>query len=553
MDEPVDSAGLGRCHALREALLRGSMVRMTSSPADPSTDQSVVSWIAYHAARAPEHVALIDSHRSRETTYGELAVRVRALARSMAEDIGVGSGDRVAVLSRNDTRVFEVLYACALLGAVCVPLNWRLSPTELGGIVADAAPRMLVHESWAGPTAVQLTGLLPGDAPRLVAWASDDDETDDYEILAQQVVPPDWAPPPVPEHALWTIIYTSGTTGVPKGVQTTHAGALAGMLGILVAHGVDASSRCLTVLPTFHVAGLNLHANPVLFAGGTVVVARTFEPAGVLQQLVDPHRPITHFCGVPANYQFLQQLPEFADAPLRPFVAVVGGSPVPSALVAAWAERGVALTTVFGITEAGACVSTMPPGRELDHNGTIGKPVLYAQCRIQTVEGGAAAIGETGELQIAGRVVTTGYWRKPEATAAAFTADGWLRTGDAARLTDDGHLVLVDRWKDMYISGGENVYPAEVENVLHAHDQVSQTAVVGVPHPRWGETGVAFVVPARGAAPTAEDLVAWCRDHLAPYKVPAHVILLAELPRNATGKVLKAPLRDEAATIAACG
>jgi fatty-acyl-CoA synthase len=191
----------------------------------------------------------------------------------------------------------------------------------------------------------------------------------------------------------------------------------------------------------------------------------------------------------------------------------------------------------------------MPPGRELDHNGTIGMPVLHARCRVRTIEDMPAAVGETGELQIAGPLVTVGYWRRPEATAAAFTPDGWLRTGDAARLTADGHLVLVDRWKDMYISGGENVYPAEVENVLHAHAEVSQAAVVGVPHPRWGETGVAFVVPVRGATPGPEDLVAWCRARLATYKVPARVTLLEDLPRNATGKVLKAPLREAATNV----
>jgi fatty-acyl-CoA synthase len=250
---------------------------------------------------------------------------------------------------------------------------------------------------------------------------------------------------------------------------------------------------------------------------------------------------------VPANYQFMQQLPGFADVPLRPFVAVVGGSPVPSALVSAWAERGVALSTVFGITEAGACVTSMPPGRELDHNGTIGLPVLHARCRVRTVDDRAAAVGETGELQISGALVTPGYWGKPRETAEAFTEDGWLRTGDAASRTEDGFLVLVDRWKDMYISGGENVYPAEVENVLHTHPAVSQAAVVGTPDARWGESGVAFVVLARDAAATPADLVGWCRDRLARYKVPSTVRLVPELPRNATGKVLKAPLRAAAA------
>jgi fatty-acyl-CoA synthase len=496
----------------------------------------VVSWIEHHARRTPDRVALVDLHRGRETGYGELAQRVRAVAWSLADGYGVGAGDRVAVLSRNDTRVFEVVYACALLGAIAVPLNWRLTPAELAAVSADAGPAVLVHEGESAAVAAEVAG-----GAATISW-------DDHEALATAAVPADWEPDPVADDAVWTIIYTSGTTGLPKGVQATHHGVLASMLGILVAHRVGADSRCLTVLPLFHVAGLTLFANPVLYAGGTVLVARAFDPAQTLELLTDTAAPVTHFCGVPANYQFMQQLPGFAGAPLRPFVAVVGGSPVPSALVESWSARGVALTTVFGITEAGACVTTMPPGRELDHNGTIGLPVLHARCRVHTLDDRPAEPGETGELQIAGPLVTPGYWGDPAATADAFTADGWLRTGDAATLTADGHLVLVDRWKDMYISGGENVYPAEVENVLHAHPAVSQAAVVGVAHPRWGEAGVAFVVAAAGARPEPDDLRAWCRDRLATYKVPVRVVLVDELPRNATGKVLKGPLRESAAT-----
>jgi fatty-acyl-CoA synthase len=506
--------------------------------------QPVVSWVEHHARRTPDRVALVDLHRGRETGYGELAARVRAVAWSLRDRYGVGDGDRVAVLSRNDPRVFEVLYACALLGAVAVPLNWRLTAAELAAVGADAGPVVLVHESWAAPVATEIAAAA--GIPALVGWASEDGDADRYEQLANDAVPEGWAPDDVDEDAVWTIIYTSGTTGLPKGVQATHRGVLASMLGILVAHRVGADARCLTVLPTFHVAGLNLFANPVLYAGGTVVVARAFDPAQALALLTADAVPLTHFCGVPANYQFMEQVPGFADAPLRPFVAAVGGSPVPMALVESWAARGVALTTVFGITEAGACVTAMPPGRELDHNGTIGLPLLHARCRVRTADDRAAQPGETGELQLSGALVTPGYWRNPQATAEAFTADGWLRTGDAATTTDDGHLVLVDRWKDMYISGGENVYPAEVENALHAHPAVSQAAVVGAPHPRWGEAGVAFVVLGRGATAGPEELLDWCRQRLAGYKVPVRVLLVEELPRNATGKVLKGPLRTAA-------
>lgn len=505
----------------------------------------VRSWIDYHARRIPDRIALVDLHRERQVAYGELAARVRSLAWSLQERSGVGPGDRVTVLSRNDARVFEVIHACGLLGAIVVPLNWRLTSAELTAVTGDARPRVLLHESFAEATATEVAE--EAGVPVRVAWASEDGDHDGYEELATAGVPAGWEPGDVDEDAVWTIIYTSGTTGLPKGVQATHRGVLASMLGILVAHGVSSESRCLTVLPTFHVAGLNLFANPVLYAGGTVVVARAFDPAQALALLTDEGAPITHFCGVPANYQFMEDLPGFPEAPLRPFAAAVGGSPVPSSLVQSWAERGIALTTVYGITEAGACVTAMPPGEELSHNGTIGLPVLYARCRVRAPDDRAAAPGETGELQIAGPLVTPGYWGNPGATADAFTEDGWLRTGDAAQATSDGHLVLVDRWKDMYISGGENVYPAEVENVLHAHDGVSQAAVVGAPHPRWGEAGIAFVVLVRGGRTSPDELLGWCRARLARYKVPARILVVDELPRNATGKVLKGPLRAAAA------
>ncbi|MFG2948392.1 AMP-binding protein [Streptomyces adustus] len=505
--------------------------------------QSIASWVEHHARRVPDRTALVDLDTGRSITYAELAARLRSLAHSLTVN-GVGRGSRVAVLSRNDSRVFEVLYACAAIGAVTVPLNWRLTPTELAAVVADAEPAVLLHDVLGGEAAARIAAETP--VPAVLGWMDEAADADPYEEWATAPLPPGWTAAQVEEDEVWAIIYTSGTTGRPKGVQITHRSMLASMVGILVAHEVTGASRTLTVLPTFHVAGLNLFANPVLYVGGTVVVARAFDASTTLALLTDTDTPITHFCGVPANYQFMQQLPDFESAELRPFVAVVGGSPVPSALLADWTARGVPLTPVFGITEAGACATSVPPGHSAAP-GVIGIPTLYARCRVRTSDGRDAAPGQTGELQISGPLVTPGYWRAPEATAEAFTNDGWLRTGDAAAVTEDGLLVLVDRWKDMYISGGENVYPAEVENVLHAHPEVSQAAVVGTPHPRWGESGAAFVVPVKGTAPRPEALVLWCKERLAAYKVPASVSIVEDLPRNATGKVVKAPLRERAA------
>lgn len=528
----------------------------------------VSSWIRQHAVRTPDAHALIDTATGATVTYAELWARVRAVAHGLQERHSVSHGDRVAILSRNDVRVIEVLYACALLGAIAVPLNWRLAPTELVDIVKDAEPTALLAEDWAAdlarrvapqPTDVRYEGLneepphnaaqhdSPSPAsPTLVLWSSERSSTDDYEQLASAKPPADWVHPTVDEDDVWTIIYTSGTTGRPKGVQATHRAVLASMLGILVAHHISATSRSLTVLPTFHVAGLNLFTNPTLYAGGTVLVARSFEPQEALHLLRDADPAVTHFCGVPANYQFIEQLTEFEERPLRPFVAVVGGSPVPASLLRSWRQRGVPLSAVFGITEAGACVTAVPANNEATVAGLVGLPVLTARCRIRDTEGNDVAVGQVGELQVGGPVLTTGYWRNQKDTGAAFTDDGWLRTGDAAAMRDDGQVILVDRWKDMYISGGENVYPAEVENVLNAHPDVAQVAVVGTPDPRWGEVGLAYVMRAGEAVCAADQLIEWCAGRLARFKVPAQIVFVDDLPRNATGKTLKGELRERA-------
>ena len=503
---------------------------------------SAVPWLEQHAARVPDREAVVDLATGHTVTYRELHERVRSIAHVLVERFGVGNGDRVAILSRNDQRVLETIYACGLVGAVAVPLNWRLTPAELRQIVDDAEPMVVVGEDWCGDVIDELAATAVSPLVTVV-WSSDRAGRDEFEDVLIAPVPEGWAAPPVSDDDVWTIIYTSGTTGRPKGVQATHRGWVASLLGILVAHGISSSSRSLTVLPTFHVAGLNLFTHPVLFAGGTVLLARTFDADQTLDLLRDAEPAVTHFCGVPANYQFMQGLPTFDDRPLRPFVAVVGGSPVPVTLVTSWRDRGVPLCPVFGITEAGACVTAVPPGRVLDAPGVVGVPVLHARCRVRGSEGQSVAAGEVGELQVSGDVVTTGYWRNAEATRQAFTDDGWLRTGDAAAIGSDGSVVLVDRWKDMYISGGENVYPAEVEQVVGAHAAVAQVAVVGVPDDRWGETGVAFVMLRPGHSVAAGELQEWCTTRLARYKLPSQFRVVDDLPRNATGKTLKHQLR----------
>jgi fatty-acyl-CoA synthase len=456
------------------------------------------SWIGYHAQVRPDHLALADLATGQRLSYRELDGRIGRLAGVLRRRYGISRGDRVAMLSRNCVQAFELMYACGRLGAIFVPLNVRLSDPELAGLAADAAPGLLAGE--ADLLGRDVAAALPrldweGGYPEAVASGE-----------PAAAVPVDADDP-------WVIIYTSGTTtGRPKGVLVTHAGSEATMLAGCVAGQVTPASVCLTALPVWHVAGLNLFVNPSLFLGATVLVMQSFDAEAALGLLTRADEPVTHFCGVPAHYQFIQAVPGFGAAALRSFVAGVGGSPVPAALVEAWGRRGVALRTIYGITEAGSTVTMAPsagagpagaaPGGAAPGGATgpgdVGVPMWHLRCRVMAGDRAGAA-GEPGELQISGASVTPGYWRRPAETAQAIV-DGWLHTGDVATIGDDGHVRIVDRIKDMYISGGENVYPAEVEELLYQHPAVSQAAVVGAPDERWGESGVACQ-PAAGTGP----------------------------------------------------
>jgi len=427
------------------------------------------SWIGYQARVRPDHTAVADLATGRRLGYRELDDRIARLAGVLAREYGVAPGDRVAMLSRNGTQAIELMYACGRIGAIFVPLNVRLPDSELAALATDADPRLLAGEADLLGRDVA-TGL-----PRL-GWAGQPG-TGGYEPAIAASEPA--APVPVDADDPWVIIYTSGTTGRPKGVLVTHAGSEATMLAGCVAGDVTPASVCLTALPVWHVAGLNLFANPALFMGGTVLIMQSFEAEVALGLLTRAQEPVTHFCGVPAHYQFMEAEPGFAAADLRGFVAGVGGSPVPAALVESWARRGVVLRTIYGISEAGSTVTMTP---------VTMTPV--------TMTPAGPATGEPGDVGV-----------------------------------------------PMYISGGENVYPAEVEEVLYQHPAVSQVAVVGAPDQRWGESGVAWLVLGPGAAARPEDIRRWARTRLAAFKVPRDVRLVDELPRNATGKVLKAELR----------
>lgn len=496
-------------------------------------------WIQYQALRVPDRTALHDKATGRKFTYRELAERVRGLAEYFRSS-GLEPGDRVAILSHNSTNVFEILYACAVAHLVAVPLNWRLSEHELRVLIDDCTPGAMLFDDNFAARGRELTAH--GNIPVSLTWGG---EANTYETAVAGPQPSEVADAPVAtagQDVPLVIIYTSGTTGTPKGVVHTIGSVAANVENSAFAGDISSSSVSLTVLPTFHVAGLHLFANAALMHGGTAIVMSTFDAEETLDALSDPTLGITHFCGVPAHFQIMSTLPPFESAHLDGLVTAVGGSPVPSSLLAQWSGKGANMMSVYGITEAGSTVLAMSDGNRTTSATAVGIPTIHAKCSVRGPDGVAVERGEVGELWIEGPMLALEYWGRPESTAETIV-DGWLRTGDAAMVDEGGFVHIVDRWKDMFISGGENVYPAEIENALYQHPDVILASVLGTPHERWGEAGVAFVVLSEHSGATKNDLAQWCRTRLASYKIPHRFEFVGDLPRNATGKILKNELR----------
>jgi fatty-acyl-CoA synthase len=495
-------------------------------------------WIAHYGRRNPEKTALIDLASGRRFSYGELDARVSLLAGHLRDGLKVARGDRVAVLALNTTDMMEVQFACFRLGAVFLPLNNRLTVPELQFIVGDAAPKVMIHDADLAETALTVAKLCG------VSSALKFGPDGSYEAGIAAAEPIDQAEM-VTLDDISTIMYTSGTTGLPKGAIITHGMTFWNCVNLGGPAYISPASVLLTVLPLFHTGGLNCYTNPVLHAGGTVLIMRAFDPGEAMRLISDPAVGINVFFGVPSIYQFMAQHPAFADADFsRLVIGGVGGAPMPVPLLKVWEGRGVALQQGYGMTETSPSVMVLDKEDAARKAGSSGKPVLHTEVRIVRPDGSDADVGELGELWVKGPNVTPGYWNRPDANKSSFT-DGWLHTGDATRMDEDGFYYIVDRWKDMYISGGENVYPAEVESVLHQLAAVAEAAIIGIPSEQWGEVGMAIVAVKPGHTLTPAEIHAHCAANLAKFKCPRLVEFVEALPRNATGKIHKPTLRKQ--------
>jgi fatty-acyl-CoA synthase len=518
---------------------------MTSvAPDDPF---GMLDAVAYYARVQPKRLALHDLGTGQRLSYAELHARIDRCAAFLEAELGEPEGERVALLGRNRADLLVVNFACIRIGAIFVPLNWRLAAPEISALVQDCAPRLLFLDPEFGQVARELTGghsigrVLPLELEGFDA------------LLGPAPKQPKRARPARADQPS-TLLYTSGTTGRPKGVIVTERGAFASTLNFSFCTRLNNSSVMYCDMPLFHVAGLMGGARAALLMGGAVVISPRFDPALVLERLSDPKLAVTHTFFVTQMTQILREHPAYPKADLSRLVSLVtGGAPNPAANVQRWLDDGVVMADGFGMSECGSAFQMPIEDMELIRRkvGSSGLPLISLRCRIVDADGRECPPGKVGELRLKGPSVTPGYWNQPEATAKAFDEAGWFRSGDLCYLDEDGFLFLVDRLKDMFISGGENVYPTEVENVIAELDLVSEAAIIAVPDEQWGEVGLAFVVPVPGARIEPQDVIDHVRSRLARYKAPKSVIVTESLPRTASGKLQKNVLRERWANEAA--
>jgi fatty-acyl-CoA synthase len=491
---------------------------------------NLADLIERNAAFTPEKPALRFAGQAQ--SYAAFAERIRALARALKSQLGVRRGDRVAVLAMNHPDYLALLYACARLGAMLVPLNWRLAAPELKFVLSDADVRALfvaeVFGAAIAATETQLVGLdhTPERGVALTdLLAADSGDGSEANV--------DWLTPLL-------IIYTAGTTGRPKGAVLAQQALLANATMSQHLHAMTSDDHVLTVLPLFHVGGLNIQTTPALQLGATVTLHARFTAEDMLRSIAQDRPTLTVL--VPSAIQALLEHPRWNETDFASLRAISTGSTlVPQGLVDAVQARGVPVLQVYGATETSPIAVYTRLGGDLSRPLSTGLPGLLCEARIVDDAGCEVPPGMSGEVEVRGPNVLTEYWRNGDATAEALH-DRWFRTGDIAMRDDDGYFTIHDRKKNMIVSGGENIYPAEIERVLLEHPMVAEAAVIGAPDPRWQEVPVAFVV-SRAAVP-ADELRAFLAANLARFKVPRDIVFLEELPRNALGKVQHFRLKE---------
>jgi fatty-acyl-CoA synthase len=502
-------------------------------------DIGLGNWLYQRALRTPHRKAL--TFEGTTWTYAELQERIDRLAAGLRAN-GVCNGDRVGFIGFNQPSFVETLFAASRMGAIFVPLNYRLSAPELSYIIDNAGLHTLVADAPHRPVIDTIRAELP--CRRFFAA---DHSADGWTSVSDLI----YAHEPLREGAktveddVAIIMFTSGTTGRPKGAMLTHGNLWWNNINVLHAYDVLEDDVSLLVAPLFHIGGLNVNSLVIWQKGGHVVLHRNFDPKRCLEDIAT-YRVSTMFA-VPAMLLFLSQQPEFALADLSTMRALIcGGAPVPEPLMRIYAGRGIPINQGYGLTETAPFVTFLAPEWGMAKLGSAGRPPLFSELRL--VDANGRDVGKpraNGEVITRGPNIMKGYWNNPEATAAAIDPEGWFHTGDVGYLDEDGFLFIADRLKDMVISGGENVYPAEVESVLYDHPAVAEIAVIGLPDEQWGEAVVAVAALKQDSTLALEELRLFATERLARYKLPRRLEIVTALPRNPAGKVLKFELRAQ--------
>jgi len=497
--------------------------------------------LSKRADLTPDREALYDMHTGKRHTFAELNARANRAANFMRQHYKVQKGDRVSILAQNSLPFIDLLFGLGKIGAIFAPLNYRLAARELSYIVTDLQPKILL----CGPDYLPVLDEMRGDIDVehfISLEGADIPGAEAYASLLAKASESEPERPPIEADDAYCILHTSGTTGKPKGAVLPHRQVLWNAINTVISWGLSERDVSPILTPMYHSGGLFVFLVPLIYAGGRIVLARSFDPQESLRVIMD--EKCTVILGVPTLFQVWMNSPIFEEVDFRHVhFFISGGAPCPPSLIEAWSHsKGVVMRQGYGLTEVGVNCFSMTDEDALAKAGSVGKPIFHSQMRLVDPQNQEVPLGETGELIISGPTVCTGYWRNPEATAESIR-EGWFHTGDMARQDEDGYFYITGRYKDMIISGGENVYAAEVEAVFRENDAVADAALIGQPDEKWGEVGLIIVALKQGCSTSAEELLDQCQGKLARYKIPKKVKFIEDLPYSPYGKVIKDELR----------
>jgi len=501
----------------------------------------ITDFLQRRAQLTPNRLAIRDMITGRDYTYADWNAQANQTANYL-RSLGVANGDRIAVYAANCMAYLDIWMACGKIGAILQNLNWRLAVPEIESLIQNADPKVLVYSDDFISCIHQLRPNIPG-VQHFIAL-NQQAQASDHRFSERETMPPtlieprpdlDWDSP-------WVICYTGGTTGMPKGAILSHGNMTWNSINTVMSWGLDQDDVAILNSPLFHTGGLNVFTLPLIHVGGMSLLCAGFNADQVFDLLNSGE--VTVFFGVPTMFVVMQNHPRWSDADFSHLKLVIsGGAPCPMPVFERFWAKGVDFKTGYGLTEAGPNTFWLPEADVRRKPGAVGFPLMHVDVKLVRPDGSICATGEPGELLIRGPHVTPGYWNNPEATDRAII-NGWLHTGDLALCDEEGYYTIVGRIKDMIISGGENVYPAEVESVMYRHSAIKEAALIGVPDDVWGEVGRAIVVKEPGHRLTEDELLDFLRSYLARYKVPKSVIFVDELPKTGAGKIDKKALAE---------